>query len=185
MHAVIPGAARAVHPVLVNLLRGISGLAGALLLVAMLSQGALAHGYKAGSIEIGHPWSRVVPEGAKVAAGYLTLTNTGSEADRLVAVTAEPAGKAEIHEMSVNGEGVMTMRALPEGVEIPAGATVELKPGSYHVMLTGLTRWAKEGETFKGTLTFEKAGTVEIEFKVQAAGKADTQPAMDHSSHGG
>lgn len=155
-------------------------VAFALMLMFAMSHGAAAHEFKIGDIEIGHPWSRVVPQGAKVSAGYLTITNNGSEADRLVSVASPVAGKTELHEMAVDSSGVMTMRPLADGVEIPAGATVELKPGGMHVMFMGVMQWAKEGETFKGTLTFEKAGAVDVEFKAQPMGEG-----AGHSSHGG
>lgn len=155
-----------------------AGIAAAVLVA--LSSGAFAHEYKAGDLTIGHPWSRATLPGAKVAAGYLTVTNGGSAPDRLVAATGAIAGKTEIHEMSVDAAGVMTMRPLTAGVDIPAGATVELKPGGMHIMFMDLTGAVKAGEMFKGTLTFEKAGTVDIEFKVEDKGK---QP--DHMNHDG
>ncbi|MCO5063143.1 MAG: copper chaperone PCu(A)C [Rhizobiaceae bacterium] len=157
---------------------GISAFA-ALSLLAW-TQGLSAHEYKAGAIEIGHPWSRATPAGAKVAAGYLTLKNEGGEADRLVAVTGEISPKAQIHEMAVDAKGVMTMRELAAGIEIPAGGTVELKPGSFHLMFMGIERPLKEGERFKGSLTFEKAGEVDVEFAVESMGGS-----MDHNAHGG
>lgn len=157
---------------------GIIALAAVLLLATM--QGLSAHEFKAGTMDIGHPAARATPAGAKVAAGYLKLKNEGTEADRLISVTSEISEKAEIHEMSVDANGVMTMRGLPNGVEIPAGELVELKPGSYHIMFMNISRPLKEGEKFKGSLTFEKAGTVEVEFAVEAMGKS-----TDHNAHGG
>lgn len=135
-------------------------------LLAATTQPLRAHDFKAGSIEIGHPWSRETPNGAAVAAGYLSLSNKGSEPDRLIAATAEIAGKTEIHEMTVDAQGVMTMRPVAGGLEIPAGGTATLKPGSFHVMFEQLKRPIKHGETFKGTLTFAKAGTVAVSFSV-------------------
>lgn len=149
-----------------------------LMLLFALAHPLFAHEYKAGTIEIDHPWSRATPEGAKVAAGYLVLKNNGSAPDRLVAATAEIAGKAEIHEMAVDDQGVMTMRPLPDGLEIPAGGEVALKPGGLHLMFLSITRGAKEGEKLKGSLTFENAGTVAVEFDVQAIGGG-------HGAHGG
>lgn len=140
----------------------------ALLLVA-LSGNALAHSYKLGALEIGHPWSRATVPGAKVAAGYLTVKNTGSEDDKLVSVTGEIVPKAEIHQMSMDN-GVMTMRPVEGGLPVPAGGTLELSPDGYHIMFMGLTSPIKEGARFKGTLTFEKAGTVDVEFAVEAMG---------------
>jgi copper(I)-binding protein len=149
------------------------------LTVALLSTPASAHEFKLGALEIGHPWSRATLPGAKVAAGYLTIKNGGSEPDRLVSVSAAISGKGEIHEMAVK-DGVMTMRQLTDGVEIPAGGEVKLEPGAYHIMLMELREPAVEGTKFPGTLTFEKAGTVAVEFAVErAGGKAD------HSAHGG
>ncbi|WP_378946819.1 copper chaperone PCu(A)C [Mesorhizobium sp. ANAO-SY3R2] len=139
----------------------------------------LAHGFKAGELEIGHPWSRATPAGAKVAAGYLTIKNNGSKADRLVSVQSDISDKAEIHEMGVDANGVMKMRQVTGGVEIPAGGEVALKPGSYHIMFMGLKAPKNEGETFAGTLTFEKAGTVTVEFAVDAM----SGQSQDHSGH--
>lgn len=134
--------------------------------------------YKAGSLTIETPWSRATPGGAKVAGGYLRITNHGSAADRLVGGSSTVAERFEIHEMSVT-DGVMRMRPLKDGLEIAPGATVELKPGGYHVMFLDLNRPLKEGETVKGTLVFEKAGTVEIEYGVAPIG------ASSQGSHGG
>lgn len=144
-----------------------------------------AHEFKAADIEIIHPSSRATPPNARVAAGYVVLQNKGTEADRLVAVTGEIAGRTEIHEMAVDGNGVMTMRPLPEGIEIPAGGEIALEPGSYHIMFMDLERTPKEGEPFAGTLTFEKAGTVEVEFAVDGMGKSSGHGSQGHDGHGG
>jgi periplasmic copper chaperone A len=139
------------------------------ILLASLTAGALAHDFKVGLIEIAHPWSRATPKGATVAGGYLKITNTGTVPDRLTGGSAEVAKRFELHEMRMN-DGVMTMRELKGGLDIPPGKTVELKPGSYHVMLTGLARPLAKGEKLKGTLTFEKAGKVDVEFTVEGIG---------------
>ena len=104
-----------------------------------LSSAAHAYDYKVGAIEIDRPWSRAVPKGATVAAGYLTIRNTGTEPDRLIGGSTPVAGKFEVHEMSMD-KGVMKMRELKNGLEIPPGATVELKPSSYHIMMKELAR---------------------------------------------
>lgn len=155
-------------------------LAFTMMLLFAMTQGLFAHEFKVGDIEIVHPWSRATPDAAKVAAGYITLKNEGAETDRLVSATGEIAGKTEVHEMAVDASGVMTMRPVAGGIEIPAGTTVELKPGGFHVMFMDLNRGVKEGEKFKGTLTFEKAGSVDVEFDVQAIGGTS-----GHDSHGG
>jgi copper(I)-binding protein len=141
--------------------------------------GALAHEFKLGDLEIDHPWSRATPPGAQVAGGYFTIVNHGSEADRLVSVTSDISAKAEVHEMGVK-DGVMTMRPVEGGLEIPAGGAVELKPGAWHVMFVGLKSPPKEGEPFAATLTFEKAGDVAVEFAVEGMAGG-----MDHDAHGG
>ena len=161
-----------------------SALTAAALAVALsFAPVATAHEFKLGDLEIGHPWSRATLPGAKVAAGYLTIKNHGSTPDRLVSVSAEISGKGEIHEMSMK-DGVMQMRQLTQGLEIPAGGEVKLEPGSYHLMFKELKAPAVEGVKFPGTLTFEKAGTVKVEFAVEKAGEKAGRE-MDHSAHGG
>ncbi|MET3595136.1 copper(I)-binding protein [Mesorhizobium shonense] len=130
-----------------------------------------AHEFKVGDIEIVHPWSQATPEGAKVAAGYLVLKNHGSSPDRLVSATGEVAGMTQVHEMAVDANGVMTMKQLADGLEIPAGGEVALKPGSFHIMFMDLKQPVKKGQSFKGTLTFEKAGTVEVEYCGRCPGR--------------
>lgn len=148
---------------------GIGIVALALMLLFATSQSLFAHEFKVGDLEVDHPWSRATPPGARVAAGYATIRNTGSEPDRLIAVSGAISDRVEIHEMAVDGNGVMTMRPV-QGVEIPAGGSAELKPGGFHIMFMELNGGPKEGETFKGSLTFEKAGTLEVEFAVEAMG---------------
>jgi periplasmic copper chaperone A len=141
--------------------------------LAFAASAAAAHEYNIGSLQIGHPWARATPKGASVAGGYLTITNKGKEVDRLVGGTAAFAGRFEIHEMSSEG-GVMKMRHLPKGLEIKPGETVELKPGSFHVMFMDLkTPLVKDQKPRpKGTLVFEKAGIIEVEYAVEAAGSS-------------
>lgn len=161
-------------------------IAGLLIVGATgLSAGALsAHEFKAGSLEIAHPWSRATVPAAKVAAGYFTVTNPTDEPDRLVSATAEVAEKTEIHQMSMQ-DGVMSMRPVDGPLEVPAKGELTLEPGGqgpgYHLMFMGLKRRVIDGEKFSGTLTFEKAGTVAVEFAVESVGAK----APDHSQHGG
>lgn len=153
----------------------------ALFLVPM--QSLSAHDYKVGDLHLVHPWSRETPHGAKVAAGYVKIVNSGAQADRLVAVSGAIAARGEVHEMSVDDKGVMTMRPVAH-IEIPAGGEVELKPGGYHIMFLELKEAPRKGERFAGSLTFEKAGTVEVEFAVDAMGKGQ-EHGGDHGEHGG
>ena len=131
---------------------------------------AFAHEFKVGDIEIEHPWSRATPAGAKVAGGYFTIVNKGSAPDRLLSISSDISEKAELHEMGVK-DGIMTMRPVSGGLEVPAGAKVALAPGGYHLMFIGLKRQPKQGEKFAATLTFEKAGTVRVEFAVEGMGE--------------
>ncbi|CCV16286.1 copper chaperone PCu(A)C [Mesorhizobium sp. STM 4661] len=134
------------------------------------AQSSFAHEFKVGDLEIEHPWSRATPAGAKVAGGYFTVTNTGSSPDRLLSISSDVSDKAGLHEMGVK-DGVMTMRPVSGGLEIPAGGKVVLKPGGYHLMFIGLKQQPKQGEKFSATLTFEKAGTVTVEFAVEGMGE--------------
>jgi len=145
-----------------------------ILAMAALTIPVSAHEIKAGDLTIEHPWTRATPAGAKTAGGYVRITNNGDEADRLIGGAADGAKRVEVHEMKVENN-IMKMRKLESGLEIEAGETVELKPGSYHLMMMGLEEPYQEGAPVKGALTFEKAGTVEVEFAVQAMGET-----MDH-----
>lgn len=125
--------------------------------------------FKVGDITVASPWTRATPGGAKVAGGYLTISNKGAATDKLVGATTDISGRVEVHEMAMKG-GVMQMRPLDAGLEVKAGQTVELKPGGYHVMFLDLKRQLKEGETVKATLQFEKAGKVDVIFTVGSVG---------------
>ena len=152
-----------------NLFRQIA-FASALSLAAILSiASSEAHEIKFGNLVIHHPWSRQAPAAADVAAGFMTITNNSKEDDRLVKVTSEISTTVQIHDMKMVGD-VMKMEELPDGVIIPAGATVKLKPRALHIMFMGLKRQVVEGEEFSGSLTFEKAGTVTIDYEVAAPG---------------
>ncbi len=156
-------------------------LFGSVMVMTVLFAGTcLAGDVTVGTLKITSPWSRATPAGAKVGGGYMSITNMGKEADRLIGGSLPQAGEFQIHEMSMDG-GVMKMRELTNGLEIAPGATIVLKPGSYHVMFMDLKEPIKEGSPLKGTLKFEKAGSVEIEYKVEAIGAPSTTP--DHSMH--
>ena len=130
---------------------------------------AQAHEIKLGDLVIHHPWSRQSPMAADVAAGFMTITNNGKADDRLVKATSEISKLVQVHDMKMVGD-VMKMVELPDGLVIPAGATVKLKPKGLHLMFMGLKQQVVEGTEFTGTLTFEKAGTVAVEYEVAAPG---------------
>jgi periplasmic copper chaperone A len=141
-------------------------LAAALMLTA---GSAIAQTYKAGAIEIEQPWARATPKGATIGAGYMKITNTGTEPDRLVGGSAPFTGRLEVHSMTME-QGVMKMRELKDGLEIKPGETVELKPGGYHMMFVGLKQPLKQGEDLTVTLKFAKAGTIEVKYPVESVG---------------
>ena len=149
----------------------------------LLAIPALAHEVKVGDLEIIHANIPQPAATAKAAAGIMAITNTGTEADRLIGVEADFAAKAETHESKVDENGIGTMEHV-DAIEIPPGQTVNLEHGGYHIMFMGLTGAMKEGETRKVTLIFEHAGRAEVEFMIDppmGAGMED----MDHSKMDG
>lgn len=132
-----------------------------------------------GQLVIEAPWTRATPAGAKVAGGYMTIINTGSTPDRLIGGSFPMAGRFEVHEMATTN-GVMTMRQLARGLEILPGQKVELRPGGLHVMFMDLTSQLREGQPIRGTLVFEKAGTVEIDYRVAPIGARSPAGAHTH-----
>ena len=147
-------------------------LCGLLVALVLLPTAAplFAQEYKIKSLVIEHPFARATPPAAVVAGAYLKVKNNGKESDRLVGASSPVAKETEVHEMHLEG-GVMRMRAV-SGIDIKPGATIALQPGGYHVMLKGLTRPLVEGDKFPLTLSFEKAGPVEVVVKVEAMGTA-------------
>jgi copper(I)-binding protein len=132
-------------------------------------QGAGNATFKLGDLTVTSPWTRATPGGAKIAGGYLKITNNGTASDRFVGAKSDATDHVELHEMSMS-DGVMKMRPLPNGLEIKPGETVELKPGGYHLMFMDLKQPLKQGDALKATLKFEKAGSLDVNFNVNALG---------------
>ena len=139
-------------------------LAFLLLAVTAVAAPALAHEYKLGDLVIDQPWARASAGNAKSGAAYLAIANHGSGPDRLIGASS-PAGQAELHN-NVSEDGIMKMRPV-EAVDLAPGETVVLEPGGLHLMLMGLAEPLVEGKTFPLTLTFEKAGSIHVEVKVE------------------
>lgn len=152
------------------------------MLIIGLTCTAAAQEIKAGNLQISQAFSRATPTGAKVGAGYLTITNTGAAADRLVSASSPASGKVEIHEMAMQ-DGVMKMRQLPAGLPIAAGKSVSLAPGGYHLMLMGLKAPLKQGDKVPVTLNFEKTGKVDVTLDVQGIGAQAPGAPAGHSMH--
>jgi copper(I)-binding protein len=153
-------------------------------LIGLAATSAHARDYKAGALDIADPWSRATPKGASVAAGYMKISNTGTAPDLLISGSSEIAPTFEVHEMTMEN-GVAKMRQVKGGLEIKPGETVELKPGSFHVMFVGLKKPLSAGEHVKAVLVFEKAGTVNVEYEVRATGAAPAHdmPGMKMPGH--
>jgi copper(I)-binding protein len=120
-------------------------------------------------------WARPTVQGQAAGGGFLRIVG-GAQGDKLLSAKAEIAGRVELHSMTMDGD-VMRMRQV-DGIEVPAGKTVELKPGGLHVMFMDLKTPLKTGSSFPLTLRFEKAGEVKVEVKVQPA--APAAAAADH-----
>lgn len=157
----------------------------ALATALMFAAPVMAHEITAGDLQIIHPHIPQPTASAKSAGGYMTIVNTGAEADRLIGIETDLAAKAEVHESKISADGVGTMEPVP-ALEIPAGGTVSLERGGYHIMLMGLKGKLAEGEMHKATLIFERAGRVEIAFEIDPPmGMADMDHSeMDHGADG-
>jgi len=129
---------------------------------------AMATDYKVGSLEIGSPRSRATPKGSQTAIGYMTIKNNGTTPDRLTGGSVDVADHFELHVTTIEN-GIARMRELSD-IEIKPGQVVEFKPGGSHVMFVNLKHPLSKGEHINGTLVFERAGKVQIEYSVEGIG---------------
>jgi|AntRauTorcE11897_2_1112592.scaffolds.fasta_scaffold01798_4 copper(I)-binding protein len=120
-----------------------------------------------GDLRVERPWSRVTPPGTPVGAGYMTIVNTATESDRLIAAESPAAGRVQIHR-SVKKDGQSSMVHQKDGVVVPPDGRIEFSPGGYHLMLMQLGGPLEEGDRIPVTLHFERAGAVEVELVVRA-----------------
>ena len=125
-----------------------------------------AHAQHAG-IRVDGAWARRAPmlDGSGNGAAYATLANSGKDADALISAASDVAGAVEIHE-TYQQSGIMKMRPL-DRIDVAPGATVEMKPGGYHIMLLNLKRDLKPGETTELTLVFRKAGAIAVKAEIR------------------
>ena len=152
-----------------------STLTGLLLCTSVLV--AQAHSFKLGDINIGHPYARTTATGQASGGGYLKLENKGAD-DKLLSASADVSASVELHSMSMEGD-VMRMRQV-DGIALPKGKTVELKPGGLHIMFMGLKAPLKAGDKFPLLLKFEKAGEVTVTVNVQAGSGEIKHDMMKH-----
>ena len=142
---------------------------GACAVAAALAVGpAAAHDYAFGSLKITHPWSPAAPQGAPTIAGYLTIANGAGTPDKLLSASSTAARSVELHQESTQG-GIMRMRAVADGLAIPAHGAVTLAPGAYHLMLIGPRRAFRAGEAIPLDLRFSREGVVHVTLGVEAA----------------
>jgi len=148
--------------------------------VAILPGFAMGHDFRVGDLHVEHPFASATPATAMTGAGYLTILNSGTEDDTLIAVEADYP-RVMMHN-SATVDGIASMIAM-DGVTIPAGETVSFAPGGLHVMFMGLDGDPLDvGESVPATLVFEKAGRLDVVFKVKNA-DSQTAGAMDHDAH--
>jgi len=119
------------------------------------------------AIRVTGAWSRPVPAGLPTGAVYLTVSNVGHDADRLIGAETPVAAHMTLHR-STMVNGMMSMAAVPGGAEIAPGGVLKIEPGGYHFMLEGLKGGLKPGAQFPATLIFAHAGRVRIEVQVGA-----------------
>src|SRR6056300_1804312 len=134
-------------------------------LVFGFSNIALADGIKFKQLEIDDAWIKETPPNHPMTGQYLKIENNGNTADLLIGVSADFAMKSEIHEMKMEGD-VMKMRPLENGLVIPAGGEIHLKPGGYHLMFIRLKQKMTAMDVHKITLTFKNSGSIIIPIPV-------------------
>ena len=137
-------------------------------LIGVVVMAACAPAASGPKISVESVWGRSSPAVADAGAFYLNIKNTGSAADKLIGVKAEVCGKAELHETVDKGGGMMEMQPIAgQAIDVPAGATVELKPGGMHVMCMMKKAEFKVGDKYSITLVFEKAGEMKLDAEIK------------------
>jgi periplasmic copper chaperone A len=149
-------------------------LAAAIALAAILAVCAQA---EASDLAVTHAWARATPPGAMAGAAYVTVTNKGHEADRIVGVSTPVAGLARLH-TTIKENGIMKMRPV-KAVALKPGGSVTLKPGGMHLMLMQLKHPLKEGESFPLTLTFAKSAPIEVTVRIEKIGAMGEMGGMN------
>ncbi|HEY0834218.1 MAG TPA: copper chaperone PCu(A)C [Azospirillum sp.] len=143
-------------------------VAGIAALALLASVPANAETVRAGGIVVEQAWARATAPAAKTGAAYLTIRNTGPQADRIASLAAPVAGHVMAHETKQEGDVLKMHETGP--LALPPGGALDMKPGGTHVMLMDLEGGLKPGQEFPLTITFEKAGKVEVPVKVGKPG---------------
>ncbi|MGI3168632.1 copper chaperone PCu(A)C [Pseudooceanicola sp. C21-150M6] len=156
-------------------------------LIAGVALAVALAGATRAEIVFGDPYALSSGPGAVAGAAFMEITNTGSEDDRLVAVSTAAARKVALHTHIAGDDGVMRMRPVADGIVVPAGGHVLLERGGYHVMLMGLTAPLEQGAMVEMVLRFEKAGDITLQVPVDldhAPGAHGDHGSMGHGSGG-
>ena len=136
--------------------------------VALAPAAQATHEYRTDTLRIDHPFARATPPGGRTGAVFMTIDNFGGETDRLLRASTPIAAGVVMHQMLIEGT-MMKMRAVPS-LEVIPGGRLELKPSGYHLMLIDLKQPLRVGEKFPLTLTFERAGTIQLSIPVEEMG---------------
>jgi copper(I)-binding protein len=147
----------------------------ATLLLVMSSLAVSAHDFNAGPIYIDHPMIKEAPPNAPVLGGYIMLQNNGTEDDRLVGIDSDAVEKVELHRTLMTND-IASMVPMTEGLLLPAGEIVWLGDGGTHAMFIKPSALYRDGDEVPATLVFEKAGRIDVMFKVEKRTGADTAP---------
>ncbi len=151
-------------------------------LIALTPTWATAHEFVTEAVHIDHPWSRPTPPGTPMGVGYLVIKNTSDADITLIGAQTPRAASVSIHESKMH-DGMMSMQSLKNGLTIPAGETVELKPHGYHLMLEKLNGPLQEGESVPLTLEFDGAAALDVQLMVEPLDGGSMKGEMNHSGH--
>lgn len=146
----------------------------AALALTFSSFAAIAHEYAKADLLIEHPWARPTLSASVPAAVYFEIVNSGDVDDKLIAASSARAEHIELHKTEMNAQNIAKMSMVKDGIAAPADATTSMETGAYHVMLIGLANPLKAGEEFPMTLTFERAGDIEVIIKVEDREKSNS-----------
>ncbi len=160
----------------------------ALALGAGLAGPSSGHEVTSNGVTVAHPWARATPGGATVGAAYMEIKTADGTVDRLIGAKSDIAGRVEVHTHIMDGD-IMKMRRV-DAIELAAGQSKVFSPGGDHVMLFDLKQPLKEGDLVKLTLTFEKAGAIDVEGTVEPVAANgphgfDSQPTSGAEKSGG
>lgn len=139
--------------------------------------------YTVGKLVISDPWARGESEASPECGGFFVVANKGETADRLVSAISKVAERIEFHAIKVVGADIK-MRRLADGLRIPADTTLTLKPRGYHLLMLGLRTSLAKGATLPVTLVFDKAGSVDIELVIRAAGPVGNEILVEDAQRG-